>query len=100
MVKLRSAVRVDIKPNATVEIKVLEHITIPEGLVIGKFFIRKSLSLKSLNSPDCKFRAGWNGVPSLVIQNGGANTVEILAGDELGELDLIPVLDSSLIIQK
>lgn len=88
--KLTSAIRVDIPPNgSTVEIPVNEDIEIPEGYCIGKFFIRLCLAKLSLNAPDCKFRAGWKGKTNIVIQNNGPNTVEILKGDELGELDIL-----------
>lgn len=92
--KLTSEIHAEIRPDATVDIPVREMIIIPAHGVIGKFFIRLSLARKSLNSPDCKFRAGWSGKSSIVLHNSGPNIVYIREGDELGELDLLPTIET------
>ena len=95
--KLFSTINATIQPGATVCIPVDEEINVPENAV-GKFFIRLSLGEKGLTPPDAQFRPGFTGKPKkgIVIINAGANPVDIIKGDEVGEVYMLALHQSSI----
>lgn len=100
--KLHIKNRCTIEPNALVEIEVCESIAVPSSssfLVTydndktqfnspyAKFYLRKAFVksglLQQVHTP---FPTGWKGVPLVVVQNNGVAPIELLTGEEIGEL--------------
>lgn len=92
IIKLTVKERCTIKSGSVVEVEVNEEIEIPytKGLyklLYGQFFLRKSIAKKGViqmvHSP---FPEGYIGKPLVVLKNDDVADIELLAGDELGEV--------------
>lgn len=90
--KLTVKNRSTIQSGSVVEIEVNESIEIPyvKGLdrkAYGQFFIRKSLAKRGvIQTVFTPFPEGYKGVPLVVLKNDDVSPVELLAGEEIGEL--------------
>lgn len=92
IIKLTVKNRSTIKSGSVVDVEVNEEVVIPyvKGLgykSYGQFFLRKSIArrgvIQMVNSP---FPEGYIGKPLVVLKNDDVSDIELLAGDELGEL--------------
>lgn len=92
IIKLTVKNRSTIKSGSVVEIEVNEEVFIPyvKGLgykAYGQFFLRKSLAKRGvIQTVFTPFPEGYIGKPLVVLKNDDVSDIELLAGDELGEL--------------
>lgn len=86
--KIRCKERTTIVPGSSPEIPTSMELSIPSG-TIGQFFLRKKLAKQGLVSSANIFHPSWVGTPSIILNHQGANMVELMPGEELGELWLI-----------
>lgn len=100
-IKLYSTINATIIPGATVTIPVDEEINVPLNAV-GKFFVRLKHGAKGITPPDAQFRPGFSGKPKkgIVLINAGANPVDIIKGDEIGELYLLALYQPPVIMEE
>lgn len=85
VLKLTCKNRCDIQRGSVVTIEVNETVEIPDGS-LGMFYIRKKHAVSGLiqlvHSP---FKSGKY-VPTVAVKSDAINSVELLSGEELGEL--------------
>ena len=95
--KITSAKRITIPVGAVVEIEVNETVEIQQerscytnkkiNHYYGKFFLRKMFAkqglLQAVHTP---FPSGYNDKPLVVVKNDSLIPIEILSGEELGEM--------------
>ena len=92
IIKLTVKNRSAIKSGSVVEVEVNEEVVIPyvKGLgckAYGQFFLRKSLAKRGvIQTVFTPFPEGYIGVPVVVVKNDDVSPIELLQGDEIGEL--------------
>ena len=92
-VKLTLSKRVTISPNSIVELEVNETIEIPKSPLgeqqrnYGKFYLRKSFAVQGLlQYVHTPLPEGFNKKPTVVVKNDHVAPIELLQGEEVGEL--------------
>lgn len=101
IIKLTAKNRSTIESGSVVEIEVNEEVEIqPSQLTYdsygeldgiktpyGKLYIRKSIAKKGVvQMVHTPFPSGYRGVPLVVVKNDDVSPIELLAGEEIGEL--------------
>lgn len=91
--KLTLAKRVTIPVGAVVELEVNEIVEVPKSPLgeqqrnYGMFYIRKQFAMKGLfQAVHTPFPEGFSGVPVIVVENRHVADIELLGGEELGEV--------------
>lgn len=86
IIKLTVKNRSTIKSGSVVDVEVNEEVSIPENCY-GAFYLRKKIAkqgvIQVVHTP---FKEFWKGKPLVVLKNDNVSDIELLAGDELGEL--------------
>lgn len=91
-IKLTCKERCTVKSGAVVEIPVNETLSIffnksPDYSLYGKFYLRKKLAMQGIiQLVHTPFPTGYCGVPTIAIKNDSINDLELLSGEELGEV--------------
>lgn len=84
--KLTVKKRSTINSGAVVEIEVNESVSVPEGSY-GMFYIRKKFAIQGvLQCCYSPFPSGYVGLPTVVVKNDSLVDLELLAGEEVGEM--------------
>ena len=52
----------------------------------GSLSIRKSLADKGILTEGTGFKSGWVGIPTVVVTNRTGDSIDLQAGDEIGEI--------------
>lgn len=92
IIKLTVKNRYTIESGSVVEIEVNEEVEIPYvkclgSKAYGKFYLRKSIAKKGvIQMVHTPFPEGFKGVPLVVVKNEDVAPIELLAGEEVGEL--------------
>lgn len=91
--KLTLSKRVTISPNSIVELEVVQEVEVPKSPLgeqqrnYGMFYIRKQFAMKGLfQAVHTPFPEGFSGVPVIVVENRHVADIELLSGEELGEV--------------
>ena len=91
--KLTLKNRVTILVGAVAELEVNESVGVPKSPLVlqqrnyGMFYIRKQFAMKGLfQAVHSPFPEGFNGVPVIVVENRHVADIELLSGEELGEV--------------
>lgn len=87
IIKLTTKKRCTIQSGSAPDVPVIEEVTIPPNHY-GELYIRKRLGNCGLNVPNSIFHEKWTGIPEICLINSGANDIELLAGEEIGELHI------------
>ena len=92
-IKLTLAKRSTIQVGAVVELEVNEVVEIPKSALgtqqrnYGTFHLRKKFAMKGLfQAVSTPFPEGYSGKPAVVVENRYVADIELLAGEEIGEL--------------
>lgn len=92
IIKLTVKKRLTVESGSVVEIEVNEMVDIPhiKGLnakSYGQFYLRKSIAKRGvIQMVHTPFPQGYIGYPLVVVKNEDVSPVELLAGEEIGEL--------------
>lgn len=91
--KLTLSKRATIAPNSIVQLEVNEVIEIPKSPLgeqqrnYGMFYIRKQFAMKGLfQAVHTPFPEGFKNKPVIVVENRHVADIELLMGEELGEV--------------
>lgn len=87
VIKLTVKKRSTIKPMSSPELDVNEVVTIPNGYY-ATFCLRRTHAERGLLVSYFELPSGWTGTPIMVVAHTGAIDVELLAGEELGEIKI------------
>lgn len=87
IIKLTVKQRCTVNADSSPDVPVNELVSIPPNHY-GEFYIRKRFGNKGLDVPKSPFPEDWSGIPEICVINSGANDVELLAGEEIGELHI------------
>ena len=96
-VKNRSTIEsgsvVEIEVNEVIEVDGISPVFDSYGeatgvkMPYGKFYLRKSIAKKGvIQMVHTPFPSGYKGVPLVVVKNEDVSPIELLAGEEIGEL--------------
>ena len=101
VIKLTVKNRLTIASGSVVDIEVNEEVSIDveklifdsfgeqNGVIMpyGKFYLRKSIAKKGVvQMVHTPFPSGYKGIPLVVVKNEDVSPIELLAGEEIGEL--------------
>ena len=89
--KLTVKKRSTIKSGAVCEVEVNEQVVIPfikaiDKKAYGQFFLRKKFAVDLTQKILTPFPQGYSGVPLVMVKNDSVGDIELLAGEELGEV--------------
>ena len=91
--KLTLANRVTIPVGAIVELEVVQEVEVPKSPLgeqqrnYGMFYIRKQFAMKGLfQAVHSPFPEGFKSKPVIVVENRHVADIELLSGEELGEV--------------
>ena len=91
--KLTLSKRVTISPNSIVELEVVQEVEVPKSPLgeqqrnYGMFYIRKQFAMKGLfQAVHTPFPEGFKNKPVIVVENRHVADIELLSGEELGEV--------------
>lgn len=87
IIKLTSKQNCTVRKNSSPDLPINEEIKIPLNHK-GELYIRKRLGNKGINVPKSPFHELWEGKPEICLIHSGANDVDLVAGEEIGELHI------------
>lgn len=87
-ITLKTSTSIIVSPRSVGVVNTVDEVTIPEGCT-GVFSIRLTRAKQGLLTSGIFFHSGWTGIPTIVVTNHNDYPVELLAGEEIGEIALL-----------